>query len=101
MQFKAMGKFSDNSTHEITNSVTWQSTHPDILAIDAKGLAKPRLLSGTPMISGMDQATKQYQSTTVYVEMPPVKSLGVSPKDISVPLGPVNTTAAHRRSARS
>ena len=87
VQFKAMGKFSDNSTHEITNSVTWQSTHPDILAIDAKGLAKPRLLSGTPMISGMDQVTKQYQSTTVYVEMPPVKSLGVSPKDISVPLG--------------
>ena len=39
------------------------------------------------MISGMDQVTKQYRLTTVYVETPPVKSLGVSPKDISVPLG--------------
>ena len=63
----------------------WQSTI-GLLAIDAKGLPG---LGFFPGHHGQrkDQATKLYQSTTVYVEMPAVKSLAVSPKDVSVPLG--------------
>src|SRR5437879_5424208 len=97
--FKAMGSYSDGSTHEITDKVTWESSDLKILAIDSKGVARAKLLTGTgnPLIRGSDPATGLYQSATAYVDMPGVKSITLSPKDISIVSGdamPVTATAA-------
>ena len=97
VQFKAMGLFSDKSTHEITTRVKWESSDPKKLLIDAKGQAKPGLLSGNPLVRATDPDTDRYQSTTVYVEMPGVKDITVSPTNIRVAKGqsvPVTVTAA-------
>lgn len=97
VQFKAMGLFSDKSTHEITARVKWEASDPRMLSISAKGLAKPGLLSGSPLVRATDPDTNLYQSTTVYVEMPSVKGITVSPTDLRVATGesfPVTVTAA-------
>lgn len=97
VQFKAMGLYSDGSTHEITSKVKWESSDPKKVLIDAKGLARPGLFSGSPLIRASDPVTNRYQSTTVYVEMPGVKELTVSPAQIRVAKGQavaVTVTAA-------
>ncbi|MGB2890177.1 MAG: Ig-like domain-containing protein [Candidatus Acidiferrales bacterium] len=40
LQFKATGTFANNSTQDLTNSVTWASSNPTAATIDSAGLAK-------------------------------------------------------------
>ena len=87
VQFKATGVYSDKSTHEITGKVDWESSHPDILAIDDWGLAKPGLQSGSALIRASDPVTHRYRSTTAYVEFPGILRIDVSPKDIRLGAG--------------
>jgi hypothetical protein len=49
-QFMAMGMYSDNSTKDLTNSVTWASANSAVASITAGGLATA-LAPGTSMIS--------------------------------------------------
>jgi hypothetical protein len=49
-QFMAMGMYSDNSTKDLTNSVTWASANPAVASITGGGLATA-LAPGTSMIS--------------------------------------------------
>jgi hypothetical protein len=75
-----------------------ESSDAKILAIDSKGVARAKLLTGTgnPLIRGSDPATGLYQSTTAYVEMPGVKSI-TFPQNISIVSGdamPVTAMAA-------
>src|SRR6185437_16697950 len=46
VRFKAMGLFSDKSTHEITLLVTWESSDNKVLSIDKRGVATPGLEEG-------------------------------------------------------
>ena len=97
VQFKAMGAYSDGSTHEIAERVKWEPSDQKILAIDSKGVAKGGLVSGNPLIRGSDPATGLYQSTTVYVAASGVQSISVSPKNLSIVSGDavvVTATAA-------
>jgi len=87
VQFKAMGVYSDKSTHEITGKVTWESAEPDVLAIDNWGLAKPRLQSGSALIRTSDPVTHRFKSTTCYVEFPGIRSIDLSPKTVHVRRG--------------
>jgi hypothetical protein len=87
VRFKAMGLFSDKSTHEITLLVTWESSDNKVLSIDKRGVATPGLEEGHPLIRGMDPNTGLSQSTTVYVTPSGVKSISLSPKTISIPSG--------------
>ena len=49
-QFVALGTFSDNSIHDITSLVTWNSTPPGVASIDSNGLATT-LIPGASTIS--------------------------------------------------
>lgn len=87
VQFKAMGLFSDKSTHEITLLVTWESGNDKVVSIDKRGLATPGLEEGHPIIRGMDPNTGLSESTTVYVTPSGVQRITVSPKTLSIPSG--------------
>jgi len=50
-QFTATGTFSDNSTQNLTNSVTWASSDTTIATISAAGLATTLQKAGTTSIS--------------------------------------------------
>jgi hypothetical protein len=87
VQFKAMGLFSDKSTHEITLLVTWESSADKVVSIDKRGVATPGLEEGHPLIRGLDPTTGLSQSTTVYVTPSGIKSISVSTTTISIPSG--------------
>ena len=90
MRFKAVGTFADKSTHEITEKVKWESSHPDVLVIDEfSGLARPRLQSGSSLVRALDMATGHWQATTAYVDFPGIASIDVEPKQVSVGTGDV------------
>jgi hypothetical protein len=90
VRFKATGTFADTSKHEITEKVKWESSHPDVLAIDElSGLARPRLRSGSSLVRGLDPATGLSQSTTVFVDFPGILRIDVEPKDVRVGVGDV------------
>ena len=89
-QFRAYGLFADKSRHEITEHVKWAATNAEILEIDENfGLAKPKLLSGTSLVSAAVPDTTFRKSTTVYVEFPGIVRIEVTPKEIEVRQGEV------------
>ena len=55
LQFMATGHFSDNTTADITNSVTWSSSDANIATIDSSGLLTP-VTQGLVQISALDGA---------------------------------------------
>jgi len=88
--FTATGTYADKSTHEITEKVKWESSHPTFLVIDEfSGVARPRLLSGNSLVRATDPATNLYRSTTVYVEFPGILRIDVTPKDVRIGKGDV------------
>ncbi|HWR73086.1 MAG TPA: Ig-like domain-containing protein, partial [Nitrospirota bacterium] len=50
-QFTAMGTFSDRTTKDITSSVVWRSSNPDVAFVDAAGRAVAGNAAGTAVIS--------------------------------------------------
>lgn len=81
--FRAMGTFSDKSTREITDKVVWESSRPDVLLIDSKGVATvaPGEIARAE-IGARDAATRLFDSTACYVETPGIKSLTISPQTL-------------------
>jgi hypothetical protein len=41
-QLKATGSYTDRSTHDVTNIVTWKSSEPNVVAVNSTGLAASR-----------------------------------------------------------
>jgi uncharacterized protein YjdB len=66
-QLTATGTFSDNSTQDITSSVTWSSSATDVINVDATGLAKAGTGAGTATITATDSTTGVNGSTTATV----------------------------------
>jgi hypothetical protein len=87
VQFTATGTFADKSRHEITQTVTWESSHPDILSVDATGLARPMLRSGRALIRGQDETTGLADATTAYVDFSGIARLEVTPASVRLGTG--------------
>jgi plastocyanin len=83
-QFTATGTFSDNSTQDVTNQVTWSSATPGVATISTGGLAST-LATGTSTISATLGAVTG--STTLTVTPPVVQSIAVTPNNPSIPKG--------------
>ena len=99
VQFKAMGVDSDKSRHEITGKVTWELAEPDSWLIHNRGLAKPRLQSGSALIGASDPVTHRFKSTTCYVEFPGIRDIDLSPKTVHIRRGD-SATVTHGQPAR-
>ena len=84
--FTATGTFSDGSTQNVTNSVTWSSTNATIVTVDTSGLAtgdavntgSVTVLATSGFISG---------STAMTVNANTLDSIAVTPASPSVVLG--------------
>lgn len=56
VQYQAFGVFSDNSSLELTNTATWNSSAPAVATVDATGLVTP-VSVGVTTISASDPMT--------------------------------------------
>src|SRR5579863_5098338 len=84
-QFAATGTYSDNSTHDITASVTWLSGTPANATITAAGLAMA-VHQGTSVISA-SLGTVAPGTTTLTVTPPVLLSIQISPANPTIPIG--------------
>jgi len=66
-QFTATGTYSDDSTADITGSVTWSSTDTSVATIDASGLATPVAEGFTIINASLGEVTN---GTGLVVEVP-------------------------------
>ena len=82
-QFVAMGTFSDNSTQDITSTVTWASTRTGVATIVA-GLATP-VAPGTTSISASSGAVSGKTNLTVATSA--LVSMAVTPADPTIAIG--------------
>jgi uncharacterized protein YjdB len=83
-QFAATGTYSDNSTQDLTSSVTWSSGTTTVATISAAGLA-----SGAGVGTSAIKATSGtvFGSTVLTVTAPSLQSITVSPATASVAKG--------------
>ncbi len=83
-QFTATGTFSDNSTQNLTSSVTWSSGTPATATITAAGLATA-VGAGSSMIQATSGAVSG--STLLTVTGPTLSSIAVTPANPSIAKG--------------
>ena len=92
-QFMATGTFSDNSTHDITNSATWSSSDTTTITITPTGLATGvATTSSAVTITAKSGAVSG--STTATVIPPPVVSIEITPGTQSLAIGTSRQYAA-------
>jgi trimeric autotransporter adhesin len=89
-QFTATGVFSDSSTRDLTDAVTWISTEPTVASIDNTGPGAGRATSsgtGTTTILAYVAGTSALDSTTLTVTPAVLVDIAVAPTAPQVPLG--------------
>ena len=80
-QFKATGTFSDATTQDITNTVTWGSSASAIASITVSGLATGVNFGSTNITAASGGVTG---STSLTVNLANVQSLSITPGDVSI-----------------
>jgi uncharacterized protein YjdB len=84
LQFTATGNFTDGSSADITNLVTWSSSTTATATINASGLATA-VAAGTTNISA--SLGNISQSTTLTVTAPTIVSISVTPVGLTLAIG--------------
>jgi uncharacterized protein YjdB len=82
-QFTATGTFSDNSTQNLTGSVTWTSQTTGVATITAGGLATG-VTAGTSQIQAVSGAVSGSTTLTVTTTAPTLVSIAVTPASPSI-----------------
>jgi trimeric autotransporter adhesin len=83
-QFTATGDFSDGSSQDLTNGVTWDSDNAAVATVSASGLAAG-LTTGSAQISGCVGSV--CDSTQLTVTPATLVSIAVSPATASIAMG--------------
>jgi plastocyanin len=87
-QFTATGKFSDNSTSDITTQVNWASSATGVATISntqgSRGLAATLAIGHSTITAGLDGVSG---ATTLTVSAAVLRSISVTPANPSVPKG--------------
>ncbi len=83
-QYSATATFGDNSTGDVTSSVTWASSQTSVATINASGLATGVAL-GTTSITAKS-SNNVTASTTLTVSAKTVTALTISPTNASISL---------------
>ncbi len=83
-QFTATGTFSDNSTSDITNQVTWSSDKTDVATISSTGLATANSVGNTTIKAELSGVSGQ---TGLSVTAATLSSILVIPEDPAIKVG--------------
>ncbi len=87
-QFTATGSYSDSSTQDLTDAVSWQSSNTAVATInstgDNKGLATTGTAGSAEISASIDGVSG---NTTLTVNAPDLRSLEISPDNPSITLG--------------
>ena len=83
-QMTATGTFSDGSTQDLTNSVTWATVNPSVATVNSQGLATSVAVGNTIVTASEFLITG---STTLTVTPAALVSIAVTPAMPSIPLG--------------
>jgi uncharacterized protein YjdB len=87
-QFRATGVFSDNSTQDLTEAVTWSSSDASVASVSdtegSKGLASSHAVGTTTITATSGDVTK---STVLTVTSAVLLSIEVTPANPSIALG--------------
>src|SRR6185312_14622784 len=85
-QLTATGTFSDGSTQDLTNDVTWTSSTATVADVDSSGLVTADA-SGSTTITATDATTSKSGSMTIAVTNATLASLDVEPSAPSIAQG--------------
>lgn len=95
--FTAVGTYSDGSTQELTDSVTWSSSDTGIAAlgnaVGSEGVADS-IAVGTCTVTAVDAASGIDDDTTLAVTAAVLVSIALAPDDSSIALGTTQAFAA-------
>ena len=83
-QLKAQGTYTDKSTQDISDQVSWSAANPGIATISATGLALSKATGSTQVTASLNNIDGSGQ---ISVSAPVLASIAVRSKDSSVPLG--------------
>jgi uncharacterized protein YjdB len=84
-QFKATGTFSDTSTLDLTNLVTWTSSAPNIADVNATSGLATSFVAGSTVVKAASGSVSG--STTLNVTSAIVQSISITPSPDAVKLG--------------
>jgi len=83
-QFTATGKFSDNSSRDLTHSATWTSSDTSVATISSTGAATTKTTGSTTVTASLSGVSG---STTLSVTPAVIASITVTPGSTSISLG--------------
>jgi Bacterial Ig-like domain (group 2) len=83
-QVRAQGKFTDNSSRDITTLVSWTSSSPGVVSISSGGLAQAKALGAANMIASVNQISGFQTVTAIPAAL---NSISVSSTQYLLPLG--------------
>jgi len=83
-QLKATGTYTDQSTRDITNIVTWESSQPDVAVVSPAGLAASQSVGAAVITASLGSANASCQLTVLPAAL---VALSVSQDRSTVPLG--------------
>ena len=93
--FKATGVYTDNSTHDLTTSVTWSSSATTVASVSnssgSNGLATAAAPGSTTVTATLGSVSG---STTLTVTPATLVSIGVTPANVSIAKGTTKQFAA-------
>jgi uncharacterized protein YjdB len=87
--YKAIGKFADETTRDITGSVIWISTNSMVASIDATGLATGLVRGSTSIVAFFSNSMANVKSPPATLTVTPavVTALQITPSIASIPAG--------------
>jgi len=84
LQFAAIGRYSDGKSKDLTNSVTWASSAPNVSTVNQSGLATSAAQGSTSITATLGSVVG---STRLTVVAPALTAVTVSPSTASISLG--------------
>src|SRR5271166_6629304 len=84
MQLTATGTFTDKSTQDLTNLVTWASSQPGVAIVSSSGLAVSRSVGTSAITATLDSVNA---STPLTVSSAGLVSIAVNENHATIPLG--------------
>jgi hypothetical protein len=88
--FDAVGTYSNATTHDVTTSATWSSANTSVATINPSGRATGVATGNTTVSAALGSA----QGSTALAVKPSLVSIQVTPQNLSIPIGAVQSFAA-------